>query len=346
MDWAPIEEGTGPRHSLGLFPFWPLSATIRGMATYIERLNAAIQTKRTPALVGLDPRMDQLPADILARARQASPDKRLQMATAYEEFCVRVIDVVAPLVPAVKPQVAFFEECGPDGMEALNTVMRHARKRGLIVIADAKRGDIGSTAEGYAAAWLAGDDPEAAAWPSDALTINPFLGRDTLDPFVKAAVARNAGLYILVKTSNPGSGMLQDRITDGKSVSECLAEVIEQLALDTVSGSELDGSIGAVVGATHPEQLAQLRKLMPHVPLLIPGYGSQGGTSADVASAFHADGTGALINSSRGILFASSRKEYKDRFAAKDWELAVEQATRDMIADLAEHTPAGTLQQH
>ena len=122
------------------------------MPTYIERLNLAIRTKQTPALVGLDPRMDQLPAEILERARQASPDKRLQMATAYEEFCVRVIDVVAPLVPAVKPQVAFFEECGPDGMEALNTVMRHARKRGLIVIADAKRGDIGSTAEGYAAA--------------------------------------------------------------------------------------------------------------------------------------------------------------------------------------------------
>lgn len=313
------------------------------MPTYIERLNAAIRLKQTPALVGLDPRMDQLPADILERARQASPDKRLQMATAYEEFCVRIIDVVAPLVPAVKPQVAFFEECGPDGMEALNTVMRHARKRGLIVIADAKRGDIGSTAEGYAAAWLAGDDPEAAAWPSDCLTINPFLGRDTLDPFVKTAVARNAGLYILVKTSNPGSGLLQDRLTEGTSVSECLADVVEQLALASATAGEHDGSIGAVVGATHPQQLAQLRQRMPHVPLLIPGYGSQGGTSADVASAFHADGTGALINSSRGIIFAASRKEFKDRFAPKDWERAVEQATRDMIADLAEHTPAGVL---
>lgn len=313
------------------------------MPTYIERLNLAIRTKQTPALVGLDPRMDQLPAEILERALQASPDKRLQMATAYEEFCVRVIDVVAPLVPAVKPQVAFFEECGPDGMEALNTVMRHARKRGLIVIADAKRGDIGSTAEGYAAAWMAGDDPEAAAWPSDCLTINPFLGRDTLDPFVKAAIHRNAGLYILVKTSNPGSGLLQDRLTDGKSVSECLADLVEQLALASATSGEHDGSIGAVVGATHPEQLAQLRTLMPHVPLLIPGYGSQGGTSADVASAFHADGTGALINSARGIIFAARRQEYRDRFAAKDWEKAVEQATLAMIADLAEHTPAGAL---
>jgi orotidine-5'-phosphate decarboxylase len=313
------------------------------MATFIERLNAAIRSKQTPALVGLDPRMDQLPAEILERARQATPDKRLQMATAYEEFCVRIIDVVAPLVPAVKPQVAFFEECGPDGLEALNTVMRHARKRGLIVIADAKRGDIGSTAEGYAAAWLAGDDPEAAAWPADCLTINPFLGRDTLDPFVKTAKERNAGLYVLVKTSNPGSGLLQDRVTEGQTVSECLAGVVEQLAQDTAVAAERSGSIGAVVGATHPEQLAKLRALMPHVPLLIPGYGSQGGTSKDVASAFHADGTGALVNSSRGIIFASSRKEYRDRYSPKDWEKAVEQATREMIEDLSANTPAGAL---
>jgi len=313
------------------------------MATYIERLNAAIRAKQTPALVGLDPRFDQLPEDVLERARQASTDRRQQMAVAYEEFCVRIIDVVAPLVPAVKPQVAFFEECGPAGLEVLDTIMRHARKRGLIVIADAKRGDIGSTAEGYAAAWLAGDDPDAAAWPADALTINPFLGSDTLDPFVKVAVERNAGLYILVKTSNPGSGVFQDRLTDGQSVSECVAEVVERLAIGTAIAAERAGSIGAVVGATHPQQLAQLRAQMPHVPLLIPGYGSQGGTSVDVASAFHADGTGALVNSSRGIIFASTRKEYRDRFLPKEWEKAVEQATRDMIADLAENTPAGTL---
>jgi len=313
------------------------------MATYIERLNAAIRAKQTPALVGLDPRFDQLPEDVLERARQASTDRRQQMAVAYEEFCVRIIDVVAPLVPAVKPQVAFFEECGPAGLEVLDTIMRHARKRGLIVIADAKRGDIGSTAEGYAAAWLAGDDPDAAAWPADALTINPFLGSDTLDPFVKVAVERNAGLYVLVKTSNPGSGVFQDRLTDGQSVSECVAEVVERLAIGTAIAAERAGSIGAVVGATHPQQLAQLRAQMPHVPLLIPGYGSQGGTSVDVASAFHADGTGALVNSSRGIIFASTRKEYRDRFLPKEWEKAVEQATRDMIADLAENTPAGTL---
>lgn len=313
------------------------------MATYIERLNTAIRAKRTPALVGLDPRFDQLPADVLERARQVSTDRRQQMAVAYEEFCVRIIDVVAPLVPAVKPQVAFFEECGAAGLEVLETVMRHARKRGLIVIADAKRGDIGSTAEGYAAAWLAGDDPDAAAWPADALTINPFLGRDTLDPFVKTAIERQAGLYVLVKTSNPGSGVFQDRLTDGTSVSDCVADAVEGLARETLCLAELAGSVGAVVGATHPEQLAQLRARMPHVPLLIPGYGSQGGTSADVAAAFRADGTGALINSSRGIIFASTRKEYRDRFLAKEWEQAVEQATRDMIADLAQHTPAGAL---
>lgn len=313
------------------------------MATYIQRLNAAIRAKQTPALVGLDPRFELLPEDVLERARQASTDRRQQMAVAYEEFCVRIIDVVAPLVPAVKPQVAFFEECGPAGLEVLDTIMRHARKRGLIVIADAKRGDIGSTAEGYAAAWLAGDDPDAAAWPADALTVNPFLGSDTLDPFVKVAVERNAGLYVLVKTSNPGSGVFQDRLTEGQSVSECVAEVVERLAVGTAIAAERSGSIGAVVGATHPQQLAQLRAQLPHVPLLIPGYGSQGGTSADVASAFHADGTGALVNSSRGIIFASTRKDYRDRFLPKEWEKAVEQATREMIADLAENTPAGAL---
>lgn len=313
------------------------------MATYIERLNSAIRAKQTPALVGLDPRFDQLPEDVLERARAATSNLRQQMAVAYEEFCVRIIDVVAPLVPAVKPQVAFFEECGPAGLEVLDTVMRHARKRGLIVIADAKRGDIGSTAEGYAAAWLAGDDPEAAAWPADSLTINPFLGSDTLDPFVKVANAKNAGLYVLVKTSNPGSGVFQDRFSEGQTVSQCVADVVERLSKGTSVEAERSGSIGAVVGATHPAQLAQLRAQMPHVPLLIPGYGSQGGTSADVASAFHADGTGALINSSRGIIFAARRKEYKGRYEPKEWEKAVEQATRDMIADLAEHTPAGNL---
>ncbi len=308
---------------------------------YATRLHAAVKAKRTPALVGLDPRLDWLPPDVLANARELHADPTAQAAAAFEEFCVRLIDVVAPLVPAVKPQSAFFEELGPDGCLALSRVIRYARQAGLIVICDAKRGDIGTTAEAYAKAYLAGADPQAAPWQADALTVNPYLGRDTLEPFVKVATERGAGIYVLVKTSNPGSASFQDRQAEGRTIYRHVAQVVEELAQQTAEDGF--GCVGAVVGATYPAELVELRAAMPHVPLLVPGYGSQGGAAADVGAAFTADGLGGLINNSRGINFAYRSAPYAEQFGPRQWEAATEAATRRMIADLAEFTSAGVL---
>jgi orotidine-5'-phosphate decarboxylase len=312
------------------------------MTSYSARLNAAVLRMRTPALVGLDPRYELLPPDIVARATKATSDRCSQRALACEEFCRRIIDVVAPLVPAVKPQAAFFEEYGPAGCQALHNVIRHARRAGLIVICDAKRGDIGSTAEAYARAYLAGADADAAPWGADALTVNAYLGADTLEPFAELAVQRGAGIYVLVRTSNPGAGAFQDAVSDGQALYQRVARTVDSLAQRTCGGEQF-GAVGAVVGATWPAELAQLRAAMPHAPLLVPGYGSQGGTAADVAAAFREDGLGALVNNSRGINFAWTRKPYSDQFGPGRWEEAVEAATRDMIVDLAANTPAGRL---
>jgi orotidine-5'-phosphate decarboxylase len=313
------------------------------MSHYIQRLHQAIRAKGNAVVVGLDPRFDDLPQEIQQLGAKAFPSDRLAaVAHAFEQFCRRVIDVVAPLVPAVKPQAAFFEEYGPAGCLALANVIRYARERGLLVICDAKRGDIGSTAEAYARGYLAGSDPAAAPWGADALTINPYLGKDTLEPFVKTAVERGAGLYVLVRTSNPGAGTFQDRQSDGRPLYRHVAAVVEELAAAT-RGDQPFGVVGAVVGATYPQELAELRQAMPHVSFLVPGYGSQGGAGADVAAAFTPDGLGAVVNSSRGIIFAYKRKPYAERFASHDWEQAIEAATRDMIADLARHTSAGQL---
>lgn len=304
--------------------------------SFSSRLHAAIRRTRTPVVVGLDPRFDWLPADIVASARARHSDITAIAAAAFEEFCVRLIDLVAGKVPAVKPQAAFFEEYGPDGCLALARVIRYARQSGLIVICDAKRGDIGTTAEAYARAYLAGEDPLAASWAADALTVSPYLGSDTLEPFVKVAVERGAGIYVLVRTSNPGAGTFQDRQTDGVPLYRCVANIVEKLA-SAHADADGYGPIGAVVGATYPQELAELRLAMPHVPLLIPGYGSQGGTAADVAAAFDARGMGAVINNSRGINFAFRDKRYAEEFGPDRWEAAAEASLKQMIADLAQH---------
>lgn len=301
---------------------------------FATRLHRAIRQKRNAVLVGLDPRFDWLPDDVVASARKQVDDPSAVAAAAFEEFCIRIIDVVAPLVPAVKPQAAFFEELGPDGCLALCRVIRYARAHGLVVICDAKRGDIGTTAEAYARAYLAGEDPAAAPWGADALTVNPYLGRDTLEPFVKVATERNAGVYVLVRTSNPGAGTFQDRTSDGQTVYQTVADVVESLSAATADADGF-GCVGAVVGATYPTELVELRRRMLHVPLLIPGYGSQGGTAADVAAAFRPDGLGAIVNNSRGINFAYRSGPLAAEFGPRRWEAAVEAATKQMIADLA-----------
>jgi orotidine-5'-phosphate decarboxylase len=304
---------------------------------YATRLHAAVRQKGTPTLVGLDPRFDQLPPSVVKAAEtRGAADERALAAAAFEEFCLRLIDVVAPLVPAVKPQAAFFEELGPAGCVALARVIRRARDTGLIVICDAKRGDIGSTAEAYARGYLAGADPDAAAWAADALTVNPYLGPDTLEPFVRVAAERGAGVYVLVRTSNPGAGGFQDRVSDDAPLYRHVARTVEELAARTAD-AEGYGAVGAVVGATWPAELAELREAMPHAPLLIPGYGSQGGGGADVAPAFRPGGLGAIVNSSRAINFAFRSPPYAETFGPDRWEAAAEAATRDMIADLRSH---------
>jgi orotidine-5'-phosphate decarboxylase len=292
---------------------------------FADRLAAAVTQKGNAVCVGLDPRWKQLPASV-----RGEGESWTTKADAYKRFCNGVCDVVAPLVPIVKLQAAFFEELGPPGMTAMGTVIAHARDRELLVIVDGKRNDIGSTAEAYARAYLG---REESAWGADALTVSPYLGDDSLQPLVDACVSRGAGIFVLVKTSNPGGKMLQDVETmSGDTLYQRVGAAVENLA-DSTQGSCGYGCVGAVVGATYPAQLAELRSSMPHTWFLVPGFGSQGGTAADVAAAFDARGLGAIVNNSRGILFAHARPEYA-RFGAARWQDAVEAATRDMIADL------------
>jgi orotidine-5'-phosphate decarboxylase len=301
---------------------------------FADQLAQSVAQRRTPVLVGLDPRWEQLPKGL----RQGDANDLAARADAYVQFCRGVIDVVAPLVPAVKPQAAFFEEIGPRGMAALAEVIGYAQQLGLLVILDGKRNDIGSTAEAYARGILGRE----SAWRADALTVSPYLGEDSLTPFVEVATQRGAGIFVLVKTSNPGSRLFQDRVADGRPLYSHVAEVVERLASDTV-GQCGYGSVGAVVGATYPEQLAELRQAMPATWLLVPGFGSQGGTAADVAAAFDDRGLGAIVNNSRGIIFAHRRPEYAETFGEGRWQEAVEAATRDMIEQLRSETPAGKL---
>jgi orotidine-5'-phosphate decarboxylase len=272
-----------------------------------------------------------LPGPIAGSVQHDLPD---EWAAAYTQFCTEIIDVVQNLVPCVKPQAAFFEQLGPSGMVALGQVIRYAQAAGLIVILDGKRNDIGSTATAYADAYLGAG--AASPWGSDSLTVSPYLGRDSIEPFVEVCDQREAGIFVLVKTSNPGGGLFQDRETGGQTVYQRVAELVSHLNSDRIGESGY-GPVGAVVGATYPEQLAELRAAMPTSWILIPGFGAQGGGAADVAAGFDAQGLGAVVNSSRHLIFAHSREEFRDRFAGSQWQRAVEAATREMNEQLAEN---------
>jgi orotidine-5'-phosphate decarboxylase len=301
-------------------------------ASFSERLARAVKQCGNPVVVGLDPRYEQLPP--VFQSPGAAPAEK---AASFRRFCCEVIDVVAPKVPAVKPQMAFFEELGPSGMQALADVIDHARAAGLLVILDGKRNDIGSTASAYARAYLGA----ASAWRADAMTVSPYLGDDSLQPFVDAAIAQAAGLFVLVKTSNPGGRTFQDLGCDGEPLYRHVARLVERLAAAS-RGPCGYGAIGAVVGATYPQQLSELRQAMPHAWLLVPGYGAQGGAAADVAAAFDREGLGAVINSSRAIVFAHQRPEFA-ALGRLDWQQAVERATEQMIAELARAGPSQPL---
>jgi len=298
---------------------------------FADRLNHAICFKQTPLIVGLDPRADQLPEQLAVD----DPANFAELARAYSKFSREIIDVVAELVPAVKPQAAFFEQIGPPGMVALAEVVDHARAAGLLVVMDAKRGDIGSTAAAYASAYLG----PISAWGCDALTVNPYLGDDSLEPFVNVANETGSGIYVLTKTSNPGSHTIQEKMVGDRSVFSLVAEQIENLATQNI-GSSGYGNVGAVIGATYPEQLSELRAKMPTTLFLIPGFGAQGGSAKDVAGGLDENGLGGIINSSRAIIFAFEKDEYA---GCSSWQAAVEQATIDTIDQLAEGTSASKL---
>jgi orotidine-5'-phosphate decarboxylase len=308
------------------------------MNHFADRCNAAVRAKGNAVCVGLDPRWESLPLEL----RQRHGDGTLEaMAHAFEEFSCRIIDLVAPLVPVVKPQSAFFEMCGPPGMLAQQRVLRHAKERGLLTILDAKRNDIASTATAYADAAFAGSilaGQVLPVWDADALTINPYLGRDAVEPFIQSARKSGRGLFVLVRTSNPGAGQFQDLVCDGRPVYQHVAEAVAAWNREHL-GKDGYGDVGAVVGATHPTELAAVRKVLPEAIILVPGYGAQGGRASDVAPAFRDDGLGAVVNSSRGIIFAFAPEN-------PDWEAAVVQATRKTIADLATVTPMGRLAAH
>jgi len=305
------------------------SATNR---SFSGRLAASIKSRRSAACIGLDPRREQLPSVLGADTAFDPKD----LAAIYARFCCDVIDVVAPLVPIVKPQLACFEMLGPHGMTALAEVIAHAHAKDLLVLADGKRGDIGSTAEAYADGWLAGP------WGTDALTVNPYLGLDSIEPFVKLASERNAGIFVLVKTSNPGSKDFQELNADGRTLYQHVATGVEQFAARTAAGDTY-GAVGAVVGATWPRQLDELRAAMPHTWILVPGFGKQGGRAADVRGAFHSDGLGALVVSARDVIFAHARPEMNAGLTESQWQTAVDRACRDMIERIAADTPAGVL---
>ncbi len=288
-----------------------------------DRLASAVAAKRSTVCVGLDPRWQSLPHVLCGTIRVGD---WAAMARQTTLFCCEVLDAVADLVPIVKPQAAFFEQLGPHGMHCLAEVIQHARQLGLLVLLDGKRGDIGSTAEGYAEAYLGEDSP----WQCDALTVNPYLGDDTLLPFFQRASVTGTGIFVLVKTSNGGSRFLQDVPCPEGRIYNRVAATVEGLSLST-QGKSGYGIVGAVTGATYPEELTVLRAQMPTSWLLIPGYGAQGGAAADVQPGFDKQHTGAIVNSSRGIIFAYGQPES----AGLNWQNSVRQAAQKMKDELS-----------
>ena len=276
---------------------------------FADRLAEAVERKRSQLVVGLDPRPDLLPVELRGEANLG----RAGAAAACSRFCRGLVDAVAPYVVAVKPQVAFFEALGSDGIGALEEVCDYSRAAGLQVIADGKRGDIGSTARAYASAFLETANDKAPL--ADALTVNPYLGRDSLDPYLAACRRDGAGIFCVVKTSNAGGSEVQDLVlSDGRPVWHQVAELVAEWGTDLVGEHGLT-SVGAVVGATHPRSIGEARRALPQSILLLPGVGAQGATPADVARAFTSGPASALVNVARDVIYAF-------RVSGMDWRSA------------------------
>jgi orotidine-5'-phosphate decarboxylase len=303
---------------------------------FSDRLIDAIRAKGAPICVGIDPIFESLPDAVAGPADQRDANNQAACIDAIFDFTVGVLRAVAPHVPIVKFQSAYFEKYLWEGVEVYYSLIQEASSLGLLVIGDIKRGDIGSTAGAYAAGHLA-DPPFAEMEPlvmPDAITVNPMLGLDTLGPFIETAKGFGRGLFVLVRTSNPGSAALQDvTLADGRTWSQMLADGLAPLAADPgLVGRHGYSSVGAVVGATQPHTMAQLRQRLPKSIFLLPGYGTQGATGEMTRAAFQ-DGLGAIVSASRSILYAHKEPRYAERFGG-DWVACVEQATRDMAEDV------------
>jgi len=301
------------------------------MKPFSDRLVEAIRKTGNPCVVGLDPRIDLMP--MFVKSGRGAPTADI-IRSVISDFHELVLDTIAGLVPAVKPQVAFFEQYGTAGMLAFDDTIRGAEQRGLIVIADAKRNDISSTADAYAAAFLGDADvfgQPQKAFDADSMTVSPYLGRDSLLPFVQACTKHQKGLFVVLKTSNPGSKDFQDlelRAT-GRPLYEKIAESIKEFG-EPLIGESGYSSIGAVIGATFPEDAKRLRALLPRAFILVTGYGSQGACGRDAAVCFNSDGMGAIVSSSRGITYSYSRAD----LARPAFATSVRENTLKMIDDV------------
>jgi orotidine-5'-phosphate decarboxylase len=305
----------------------------------IDKLVEQIQEKNAPVVVGLDPMLSYVPEEIQKKSFAEYGETLEGAADAIWQFNKGIIDAVYDLVPAVKPQIAMYEQYGVPGMAAFEKTVSYCKKQGLLVIGDIKRGDIGSTSAAYAVAHLGKVQVGSKVYEpfgEDFATVNPYLGTDGIEPFLKVCRENDKGIFVLVKTSNPSSGELQDKEVEGSTVYEHVADKVRawgQTCMGTVYSN-----VGAVVGATYPEVGKVLRKAMPQSFLLVPGYGAQGGKAEDLAAYFNPDGQGAIINSSRGIICAYTKEAYK-QFGPEHYADASRQAVLDMVEDINKYRP-------
>lgn len=300
----------------------------------INRLIQKIQETKAPICVGLDPMLNYIPEHILEAAYGTCGETLEGAAEAIWQYNKEIIDHTWDLVPSVKPQIAMYEQFGIEGLKAYKKTVDYCQEKGLIVIGDVKRGDIGSTSAAYATGHIGRvkvGNNVCSGFDTEFITVNPYLGTDGIKPFVDACNEFDKGLFVLVKTSNPSSGEFQDRLIDGRPLYELVAEKVVEWGSASMDGAY--SNVGAVVGATYPEMSKVLRKLMPHTYFLVPGYGAQGGTAEDLRHCFNEDGLGAVVNSSRGIIAAYKQEKYRE-FGPERFGEASRQAVKDMVADI------------
>lgn len=300
----------------------------------IQKLIANIRKTNAPIVVGLDPMMGFIPEHITKAAFSAYGETLEGAAEAVWQYNKAIVDEIYDLIPAVKPQIAMYEQFGIPGLQVFKKTVDYCKEKGLVVIGDVKRGDIGSTSAAYATAHLGTvkvGNSVLTPFGEDFATVNPYLGTDGIKPFLDVCREEKKGIFILVKTSNPSSGEFQDRLVDGRPLYELVGEKVAEWA-DSCMGDEYS-YVGAVVGATYPEMGKVLRRVMPKSFILVPGYGAQGGKAADLVHYFNEDGLGAIVNSSRGIIAAHKQEKYA-AFGAADFAKASRQAVVDMIADI------------